>query len=373
MASKSGFTYLYSRDAFIDINAAIGLSQTMQSSARRRLSCIAIALFVVIFIFYWTRPSLQASFKFGSPVENASPKPAPLKHPGSNIAPFATVDKPTKSTPVVKEPSAAVETNTSSTVDTQIGERPSSGGFTIGKKVAAIIEDRPMANLIPLILHFSSVLGPDWPIILFTSLKNVTESAPFMRAIKGNVLKIHALPDGLKFTNHQSVSNFLARTWFWEQLAPAEHVLLFQADSILCANAPQTVDDYLQYDFVGAPIDAAYGEGFNGGLSLRNRQMTLDIIEANLPEDGGDILGVGFEDQWFHKKMLALSPKPNGKPGANLPPVDVAKTFAVETIYYDRPLGYHQVTRWQNGNIEEIAKWCPEYSLCTSDLIITHG
>jgi hypothetical protein len=71
--------------------------------------------------------------------------------------------------------------------------------------------------------------------------------------------------------------------------------------------------------------------------------------------------------------MVSLPAKPDGKPGANLPSADIAKTFAVETIYYDRPLGYHQATRWQKDNLDEIEKWCPEYNLCTGDLIITHG
>lgn len=40
------------------------------------------------------------------------------------------------------------------------------------------------------------------------------------------------------------------------------------------------MEDFLQYDFIGAPIDPklGFGEGFNGGLSLRNRSMMLDIV-----------------------------------------------------------------------------------------------
>lgn len=87
------------------------------------------------------------------------------------------------------------------------------------------------------------------------------------------------MPPTVDFTNRLDVSGFLTKAWVWEQLAPAGHVLIFQSDSILCSNSLLKVDDFLQYDFVGAPIDPAYGEGFNGGLSLRNRSMVLDIIQ----------------------------------------------------------------------------------------------
>ncbi|KAI9056175.1 hypothetical protein LZ554_001103 [Drepanopeziza brunnea f. sp. 'monogermtubi'] len=53
------------------------------------------------------------------------------------------------------------------------------------KNVAAIIEDRPLANLAPLLLHFSSVLGPAWPSVLFTSKNTfLNQSIPFRRAVE---------------------------------------------------------------------------------------------------------------------------------------------------------------------------------------------
>jgi len=151
--------------------------------------------------------------------------------------------------------------------------------------------------------------------------------------------------------------------WLWEQLAPAKHVLLFQLDSILCSNSPFEINDYLQYDFIGAPIQdlAGWGLGFNGGLSLRNLDKTLQIVRNNnwVAEvndskekglDGVPILSTGtsdidvifpgysnspriqYEDQWFFKKFMEL-------PGAVLPPLNVSKTFSVESLPYDTPFG----------------------------------
>jgi hypothetical protein len=251
------------------------------------------------------------------------------------------------------------------------------------KNVATIIEDRPLANLAPLILHFASVLGPDWPIVLFTTKDQAPNSVPFRRAVKEGRVIIKNLPPGTAFADHSSVSEFLTRPWFWEQLAPASHVLMFQADSILCANSELRVDDFLKYDFVGAPIavpdsgDDGHGEGYNGGLSLRNRAMVLDIVNRYSwtgEKETGEISTEGcvtkrpclkFEDQWFYHKMKEME-------GARLPSVEVASTFAVETVWTDRPLGYHQVERWNSERMEEVKAWCPEYAMATTDLIVQH-
>ena len=266
----------------------------------------------------------------------------------------------------------------------------------IGDKVAVILEDRNLTHLMPLMMHFHSVLGPSWPIVLFTSYNTpLSTSAPFQRAIADSRILIKHIPEGIKLKTSHAVSSFLTKPWFWEQLAPAKRVLLFQADSILCANSPVRIDDFLEYDMVGAPIGAFWGEGFNGGLSLRNRNMILDILKiANwttekdeysqrvkawkeqLKADGKDVpdgdtipgtVAVDMEDQWFYQKMKAL--------GGKFPDEEKAKTFAVETIDYDWPLGYHQVQRYYGGKEDRMAhidKWCPEHRLCTNDFIYLH-
>jgi hypothetical protein len=252
------------------------------------------------------------------------------------------------------------------------------------KNVAVIIEGRPLRNLAPLLLYFSSILGPDWPIILFTSGDRQLNSPAFRRAIDGGRISVQSLPDGVHFDKHQAVTEFLTLPWLWEQLAPAGHVFMFQADSIICANSKLRVEDFLLYDFVGAPIEVpadpsfGHGEGYNGGLSLRNRSMMLDIVnkfswEAEKKEGIISLEGcvtqrpcLKFEDQWFYHKMKEI-------PGARLPTKEVAATFAVETVWYDTPLGYHQVERWNSGKMDQVAEWCPEYRMATTDLIVAHG
>ncbi|KAI9832076.1 MAG: hypothetical protein M1826_002404 [Phylliscum demangeonii] len=242
-------------------------------------------------------------------------------------------------------------------------------------KVAAIIETRPLDNVIPLILHFGAVLGPDWPIVVFTLPEAMghffNSSSAFRRQVAAQRVSVRALPADAVFSTRGGVSKFLTQAWVWEQLAPARHVLLFQADSIVCSNAPVAIDDFLSYDFVGAPIAPQYGRGYNGGLSLRSRELVLQIVRnasweqelAAAQPAGGKVheWNIAFEDQWFVMKMAEMGPD-----RARLPSEEVAKTFAVETIAYERPLGYHQATRWQQPNLQAIEKYCPEWRMCVT-------
>jgi hypothetical protein len=243
----------------------------------------------------------------------------------------------------------------------------------ITNNVAVIIENRALDRLVPLLLHFSSILGPDWPIFLFTSQDVIPPSAPFKRLIDERRIIVRFLPPDVDFSNRLDVSGFLTKAWLWEQLAPAGHVLIFQSDSILCSSSSLKVDDFLQYDFIGAPIDPAYGEGYNGGLSLRNRSMVLDIIHDSDWRNEFDNAenkqeqSVEFEDQWLYKKMKQLPDR--GRPAARLPSQEVAKTFSVETVWYDKPLGYHQIQRWQSGKMDQVDRWCPEHRIATIELI----
>jgi hypothetical protein len=60
--------------------------------------------------------------------------------------------------------------------------------------------------------------------------------------------------------------------------------------------------------------------------------------------------------------------EPEEEGAINLPTVEVAKTFSVETIDYPHPLGVHQVHRWLKE--QKLEEWCPEYKLCSKDRVV---
>lgn len=233
--------------------------------------------------------------------------------------------------------------NNAGSSDTPAADRP----------LAVIIESDVVPNLVPLMLHFANVLGPAWGMILFTIQDRWVEplSPAFQRLLANGRIGVRFLPTGTDLTSSAAVSQFLTSVWVWEQLQAAHRILLFQSDSILCAKSEARVEDYFEYDLVGAPINAVYGLGYNGGLSIRNPRLFLQVVRET------DFLTSGqkFEDQFFYDELRMR--------GARMPSEDVAKTFSVETIYYETPLGYHQPQRWQAPNMAAIEEWCPEVKM----------
>ena len=104
---------------------------------------------------------------------------------------------------------------------------PSTGPNTYGiisSKVAVITDTNYTPRLIPLILHFHSVLGPDWPIIFSTSAEtrekhfswdtksgNNTGSAIWQRAVEDKRIEVRTLPNDVDLTTRLGVNLYLSR------------------------------------------------------------------------------------------------------------------------------------------------------------------
>lgn len=234
-----------------------------------------------------------------------------------------------------------------------------------------MIETKPPHNLIPLMLHFSSVLGPAWPIVLFTLEDRWDGSveatgAAFQRAQADGLFHVRFLPPETDLSSSQRVSGFLTSEWLWTQLEAIDRVLLFQTDSIICARAPLRVDDFLEWDYVGAPIGANDGVGYNGGLSLRNPRLFLEVVRrphAPFENAGGAPKPnwCNYEDQWFFHEIEMR----NGR----LPSPETAKKFSIESPIaypYATPIGYHQPQFWNQEDpdgMKKIEQYCPEMSM----------
>lgn len=265
---------------------------TSMEERRRRSQNIIIGAFLLLVVI-WTVKLAFPQHTVISVYQNHQPQPAP-------ISPAQDVDTEEDDKPASKG------TNWQSRPATTEGSglpEPTFNG-TVSNKAAVIVETRFRTNLIPLILHFSSVLGPSWPILIYTSPESVgmfATSAALARYIQTGTIQVRLLPQTVLFTNSDSVNKFMTDSWFWEDLDPIEHVLIFQSDSMLCANAARSVDDFFDYDLVGAPIAKNLGVGYNGGLSLRKRSTILRVLEdydwATTQKEGDR-----FEDQWFFNR-----------------------------------------------------------------------
>lgn len=241
------------------------------------------------------------------------------------------------------------------------------------KKVAItmVLVDQPQAVFV--LLHFMSVLEEDW-------IFRVYHSNALVKRFSSRLLQKHLrsgklilVPLNVQPKDRLTISDFYANRTLWDNLAPATHVLCFQFDSILCAQSKKKVEDFFEYDFIGAPmadkIRAHSRFLMSGGLSLRKRKAMLRVIEKFGPFSGKNTTDLHREDAWFVDTLR--------QHGGYLPDLQTAAKFATETYAIPEPLGVHRAAHFlaYNGDhpnpqaltlLEE--EWCPEMKVLPQDL-----
>lgn len=162
-------------------------------------------------------------------------------------------------------------------------------------KVALLIENRPQPIIVPLMLKFMYQMPPDWRFRFMGSPESVAfvnQSAAMREHVKSGKVDLTYIPANMSTAGQEMISRFLTTLWLYDTvLQPAEILLVFQTDSMVCANNKRSMDDFIGYDWVGAPWSVGGRYGGNGGLSIRRVSRIIDIlrnqrrIEGSQPED----------------------------------------------------------------------------------------
>lgn len=138
--------------------------------------------------------------------------------------------------------------------------------------------------------------------------------------------------DNIKISNGHDYNRILTNPSFWSVL-PYDKVLIFQHDSLLLREG---IDEFLEYDFIGAPIDPVRNFPFpamNGGLSLRTPKAMIECLDKK---------HISTTRYANHNEDIYFSYICNGL-GFNIPDFETARMFSVETIYGLGSLGLHQI------------------------------
>jgi len=150
---------------------------------------------------------------------------------------------------------------------------------------------------------------------------------------------------------------FMISEGFWQAVV-GQKVLVFQPDTLFCRET-KGLQNYMRYDYIGAPwsrgslatTDNGRG-GYvgNGGLSLRNVTLMKECARTSFFRDRLTTRHrarqyLSNEDMLFGMCLLSL-------PHARLPTRDEAIRFSVETVFYERPLGFHAI--WRHLELEQI-------------------
>ncbi|CUS08565.1 unnamed protein product [Tuber aestivum] len=258
-------------------------------------------------------------------------------------------------------------------------------------KVALLIEDRPVVHLAPLVLHMISVVPEDWKFQFVgseASIQFLNRSLGVQRQEARGKLEMVVLPNTWSVKGQEPLSRTMTDIEFWKWVGgksswdwtdpytdqmitgpdgsetkrtQVEWVLIFQTDSIMCANSGVSLNSWLDYDYVGAPWGPGDGLGGNGGLSIRRVSRIIQVLENDhRPENDG-----ALEDLWLVQRLQLL-------PGAKMANGTTEQKFSVEQVWHDEPMGYH--LGWSGARLPEgvwdekekrdkIWNWCPEIKL----------
>ncbi|RFU34017.1 hypothetical protein B7463_g2273, partial [Scytalidium lignicola] len=213
-------------------------------------------------------------------------------------------------------------------------------------KVALLIESRPTLLLAPLLLHFMSVVPPDWRFRFMGSEESVAlvnSSASIRQHVDIGKLDLTYIPSNMSTIGQEMISRFLTNLWIYETvLQPAEWLLIFQTDSILCANSRQSLNNWLDYDWVGAPWDPNAKFGGNGGLSLRRVSAIVDVLRNQQRMEYMEP-----EDVWLTERL-------GHRPGAKMANGTTSITFSGENL--SGPEEKVQKKKGSNGSSKDPTK-----------------
>jgi len=204
------------------------------------------------------------------------------------------------------------------------------------EKSCVIIEPREHPLLIPVIKNFMYLLqNKGWSLIILHGIQNES----FVKTALQNWKNVHYVKLQIHNLRLCDYNNFCTKPILWETLQKlgCKHSLLFQTDVLLLKD---NVDEFLQYDFIGAPwcIEMhGINGGYNGGFSLRNVNTMLQICKTKQPiYYSYKIPEPVNEDVFFAYHMTA------DVSNYCLPTRETAMQFSMETVYSEDPIGLHK-------------------------------
>ena len=140
------------------------------------------------------------------------------------------------------------------------------------------------------------------------SVAFVNQSRAIRDAVGMGKLDLTYIPKNMTTGSQEEISRFLTTLWLYEVvLQPAEWLLVFQTDSMLCANSRQTLNNWLQYDWVGSPWNPNGRFGGNGGLSLRRVSRIIDVLKHQERIHGSEPEDVWLTDRLGHRPGALLA------------------------------------------------------------------
>lgn len=193
------------------------------------------------------------------------------------------------------------------------------------KLAAIIIETRSIWNIDDIIKKHMDKLPPETDLHWYTHPNAPTKDLEKSKQ-EGKIF-INRVND---MSSIGEYNGLLTSTLFWEFFTKYDRVVVFQSDSMLLKRG---IEDFYEYDYVGAPWKWNTDYAGNGGLSLRNPKVMLEVCQRF--KWNGSL----NEDHWI---CMHMHDHQVGK----LAPIEVAEKFSTEALFRLGTLGYHGIEKW---------------------------
>lgn len=228
---------------------------------------------------------------------------------------------------------------------------------------SVFIEFRPLPHIEFVIRNAIIKLGPSFSHTIICGNLNHDMIQNICSTISPNIKIIKLEANNVSINGY---NNLLYNIDFWNALS-GKKILIYQEDTLIFKD---NIHDFLEYDYIAAPwnlnpiIDHHPNVG-NGGFSLRNRQLMIDLLANKSVFDKYFVTNSHYhnsginldnipEDHFFSKCILLSN---SGK----ISPANIALQFASENIPNHDSLGGHQF--WNNDIywMERMDKLFDEY------------
>ena len=226
----------------------------------------------------------------------------------------------------------------------------------VNNNAIVIVEPRKHALLKQVIDNFNSIMDNTWDLYVFHGISHKEFAHNATKHINNrNKFLIPLDTDNLDANEY---NRLFRTTTFWDNVN-AEHILVFQTDSVLCKNSNYKIEDFMKYDYVGCPYDGTiFGNNIKfwgknnhfygiGGLSYRNKSFMLDCINKNT-----DIDYNFAEDVLFSNCVADSKNKPES--------VEVLNKFCTQFHALDKSFGVHKPHHLDKTTFSE---YCPEVNI----------
>jgi hypothetical protein len=216
---------------------------------------------------------------------------------------------------------------------------------------AIIIEPRRHAALQFVLDNFLTNLSDEWNIVVCHGTENIqylTDIVNTLHMYKNRITLVNLHVSNLTLADY----NLLLTSNAFYDYIPTEMFLIFQTDTMIFPRYKHLINNFLSYDYVGAPwkfplgvdrkiVGNNTGRIGNGGLSLRRKSKMLQILE-NFPYKGAP------EDVYFGTVTDTL----------RMPSIEEAKSFSIEMMFHPATFGCHKP--WDRGYNSELFQRYPE-------------